>query len=151
CEAEIYELEGSNDAAIDSYNRAIQHGERNFEIYRRVLNLLFARNDLLGATAVLRSMPDPSSATRDLKQQLAKYDRDTGNGQRALSLAHEVVDSGSPNPRDHLWLGTLLAAVGLREQALASLREATNRGPDLPETWITLVFYQKAFDEKDQK
>jgi tetratricopeptide (TPR) repeat protein len=149
-EAEIAELEGNPERAIEAYVRAIDRGEREPRAIRRVVGLLNARRRFAEADRVVQKLLEQAPPSGTLGQLAAEMSLRHQDQQRALELASRAVSSDSKDYRDHLWLGQLYLATGRRAEAGTALRRAVTLAGDAPETWVGYVEYLARTDPKDR-
>lgn len=148
-DAEIEDLSGNTEAAIEKYQRAIRLGETQMVTSRRLVQLLYLRGRFQEAEQVLNAVPanarsgDFGKLATDLQFQLGEADN-------ALQLADSVYDENSTDYIDHLWYGRVLDRAGRSVEAEKALRRAVDLAPEIGATWISLV-RQLAFNgEKDK-
>jgi len=136
--AEVEELAGNTDQAIDNYQRAITLGERNPRVVRQLVEQLYKRQRYAEAEQEIAKL-QRQSPSNDLKRLMVDIVRRQDEG-RAAEQAIEAVSPDSTDFRDHLWLGQVLANSGQRAaQAEKHLRRAVDLAGDKPETWLGLV------------
>jgi tetratricopeptide (TPR) repeat protein len=154
--AEIDDLKGNTDGAIQGYLRAIDKlGQRTPSAIRRVVQLLYERHRYIEADEVIRKFQDQVAGAGDLLRLAADVSLGIGDFDRALDLAQQAAPESSPDYRDQIWLGQVLWALaqeaeaqGRAEEAQArrakaerALRRATDLAGDRPEAWVALVQY----------
>jgi tetratricopeptide (TPR) repeat protein len=141
CQAEIDELEGSAESALENYRRAIELGERGTAVVRRVVQLLYDRQRFTEADELIRKLQEQAPISHELQKLAAEISLRQLDHARARELAQQAV-ADSRDYRDHLWLGQLLWATGRRKEAEAPFRRAVELAPDRPDAWVALVQYQ---------
>jgi tetratricopeptide (TPR) repeat protein len=149
-QGEMDELEGKPDKALDSYLRAIELGERQPEVIRRVAEFLFQRQRYAEADQVLRKLLDESLVSTDLQKLGAEASLRALDRERALKLAKQAVPPESKNYRDHLWLGHLLWSVDHKSDAEVALNKAVELAGTAPDAWIALIQFFTAMGQKKQ-
>lgn len=151
--AEIFDVQGNEDLAIENYLAAIDLGAIGPYTIRRVARLLSKQGRFREASNVFqllegRRMSLSSEAGREMRDVTAI----SGDYQKALELARQVA-ADSDDYRDHVWLGQILRMTGQyakaqgrtdeSDKALAeaeqALRHATNLAPEALETWVALI------------
>jgi tetratricopeptide (TPR) repeat protein len=126
-EAEIQELEGDPELALSNYQLAYELGDHRLGVARRLVELLYERQQFAKADQIIRDLQQATSLSGDfgrLAAQVAMFSQDP---ERALSLAKHMTRDGQDDYRNHLWLGLSLWALGRRDEAEAALREAVRR------------------------
>jgi tetratricopeptide (TPR) repeat protein len=136
---QIHELQGLGDLAASDFRQAIEWGERDLNIVRRVLQLLYERGDYQQADLVLRQLPAHLIISANLQQMAVETSLQIGDGGRAAELARRAIPDDSKNFRDYIWLGQVLWAAEKPREAEAALRNAITLAPDMPDVWIALV------------
>jgi tetratricopeptide (TPR) repeat protein len=145
CEAQINELSGNPSAAIPSYLRALELGERSPQVIDRAVRLLYQRRRFVEADRILRKLPEQTPLSAGLQRLAAELSLRTAAGPqdygRALELARKAVPADSKDYRDHIWLGQLHWAAGRLKEAEGSLRHAVALAEKAPDPWVALVHY----------
>lgn len=154
-EAEIDRMEGNFSAAIDKYQQALELGDRRPAIVRGVVQLLFEQRRFAEASLAVRKLLDQENAL--LSAGLGKLavealltsenpaDRKTDH---ALNMAQSLVSPESKAYQDHLWLGRILWSQDKRVEAEKSLRHACALAETEPDTWVTLIAFLAATNQK---
>ncbi len=146
--AEVDELNGNPERAVEDLLEAVKNGENSPSALRRLAEL----QDRLGRSAqaqeTLKLLPQALLAHPDFSRVAAGVSLHTNNVNRALELARAAVKEDSKDPRDLLWMGQLLAAAGKAAEAEAKLREAVKQGPDDPGAWLELVRFLAAHNAR---
>lgn len=140
-EGEIAEQEKNPDLALEKYQRALEMGERQLPVVRRVVRRLYERHRYAEADQVLRRLQGPNELNGDLGRLAAELSLSARNSTRALELARQAVSPSSRDYRDHIWLGQVQAAAGKSKEAEESFRRALELGEKEPAAWIALVRY----------
>ncbi len=152
-EAELDELEGKPEQAMDHYRRAIKLGERNALVLLKVIQLLFERQHYEEANqvlAMLREMNPRSTEIDRLESEIALRLNDVA---RALAMAEKCVAAKPEGAPEQLWLAQVLqvmatkaddqgqkpAAMNRRDEAIRSARRSITLDPVAPEARLTLV------------
>jgi tetratricopeptide (TPR) repeat protein len=146
--AEIAEMTGNPERAVEELQEAVKNGENSPAALRRLAEL----QDRLGRSAeaetTLKRLPEALLTNPDFSRVAAGVSLHTNNLNRALELARASVKEGSKDPRDLLWMGQLLAAAGKAPEAEGRLREAVKVGPGETAAWLTLVKFLAYRDGK---
>jgi tetratricopeptide (TPR) repeat protein len=153
CQGQINDLEGNEDRAVENYLRAIELGDRQPEVVRRALRLLYDRRRYADAELVIQRLPDQGGQAEGFQRLATEVSLQTGNYNRALELAGKAVRADSDDYRDHVWLGQVLWAAAQRAdvetgrrreaeaRAEAALRRAVELAPAAPDARVALVQY----------
>jgi tetratricopeptide (TPR) repeat protein len=148
---QIDDLQGNEDRAIQNYLEAISHGERQLDVVRRAVELLYKRRRYAEAELVIQRLPEQAPLFGDLQRLAAEVFLRNGNYARALDLAATAVPPDSKDYRDHLWLGQVLWVAAQRanvdpsrrriveERAEQALRHAVELAGDAPDARVALV------------
>jgi tetratricopeptide (TPR) repeat protein len=138
---EIAELAGAADQAIAFYVQALELGNVQPSLARRLVVLLDQqgrRAELDRVTQVLRDQ-GASLGEITLVQALEAIRR--RDFDRGLSLARQVFPESSPSAADHLSLGLIYQAAGRPGEAGKEFRRAVELGRGVPENWLAYVAY----------
>ena len=114
--AEIAELEGNEDLAIENYLRARELGDRQFGIADRLVRLLHKHQRYADAEAIVRKLPEQEPMSADLRRLIAEISLQTGEKERALEAARKAIPD-SKDYRDYIWLGQMLWALNRFDEA----------------------------------
>jgi tetratricopeptide (TPR) repeat protein len=148
-QALICDLRG-DPAALVMYQKAVESGETNADVLRRLMELLSARGRAAEAEAVLQSLDGADAGGPDAQRLAAEVHLRADNPKGATEAAARAVPADSKNPRDHLWLGQLYWAAGEQARAEAPLRRAVELEPSAPDVWLVLLRYLAATDRKEE-
>ncbi len=148
-EARLDELAGNGDKALEGYLRAVDLGDRQPDVFRRAMQLLYERRRYAEADLLLRKLPDQLVAAGGLDRVAAEVllGRDGG---RALELARRAVPESSKDYRDHLWLGQICLAAGQAAAAEKPFRRALELAGDAADPWVVLVQYLVRVGRRDE-
>jgi tetratricopeptide (TPR) repeat protein len=138
-EAEVSELEGNAERALEKYLRAVELGERQPTVIRRAVQLLSERRRYLEAEQLLGRLQEQMPLTGDLQRLASAVSQHTRGRERALELARQAVADEPDDPHHRLWLGQLLWSMRHVEEAEQAFREAVRVADDIPDTWVALV------------
>jgi tetratricopeptide (TPR) repeat protein len=145
--AEIAELERQPEEAINHYQRALDLGQRDRSLARRLLQLLYERQRYTHAEEVLHKLRQHDELTPELQRIATVVALANREPERALAQAQEAVPEAAKDYQDHLWLGQVFLAAGQKARAEQSLRRAVSLAEHLPAPWIALVrFYVQGGD-----
>jgi tetratricopeptide (TPR) repeat protein len=137
-EAEIQELEGNPDRALENYLRTIELGDQNPRVVRRAVQLLYERRRVDTIQQLIAKLPAQSFASVETQRILSRVFVDARNSEQALAAA-KAAAAGSKDYRDHVWLGQVLQAAGQLAEAEAALRRAVQLAEQQPGPWVVLV------------
>lgn len=141
CQGRLAELEGDTRRAIACYQRAVELGEREATMVRRLVLLLYERQRFAEADAVVRALPEGFFPTAEMRRVLTDLALRSDDPARALETA-QAAFKGSRDFRDCLAYAQALAAIPARHgEAEPILRRATELAPGEPETWVALIRY----------
>jgi tetratricopeptide (TPR) repeat protein len=144
--AQLDEIEGLTDAALENYREAIDRGDRQEVVIRRAIDLLRDRKQDDVAVAVLDKLatevrlPDDLERYRAIRRMIAELEAGgLPAGERAT--IDRIAPASSDDPRLQMLRGELLAAIRADADALAAFRRAVEvrDGYKMPETWAALV------------
>ena len=134
--AEIDDLRGNPESALDQYLRAIDLGDRNVGTIGRAVAILYKRGRFTQADQVLHKLQEGQERmplSPDLQHLAVDVSMRVHNYERALSLALKTIPEDSTKYADQIWLGQILWGrspagrhrwAGRRGQAAASRRRA---------------------------
>ncbi|MFI5457357.1 MAG: tetratricopeptide repeat protein [Isosphaerales bacterium] len=140
-QAEIAEFDSRHDDAIASYQRAIDLGNSQPAIVRRLAGLLSDRNRFDDIDRLVASLRDRGIPAADLTIATAFNAIRNKDYERGLALARQVIPARSTRYTDHLNLGRMLWSSGNEEEAGKEFRQALDLAPSVPETWRSWVAY----------
>ncbi|MCS7239290.1 MAG: tetratricopeptide repeat protein [Thermoguttaceae bacterium] len=154
--AEIAERQNDPEQALGYYQRAFDLGEDNPRVIRRLLQLLYERQRYTEADRVLRRLEELRAPfTGELVRLASEISLRLQEFDRALELARQSA-AASNDYQDRVWLGQVLAILGLRAraegrtaQADAMIADAEREhrialqlNPQAVDAWVALVrFY----------
>ena len=140
-QAEIDELDGDPEGAIQDYLRAVlELGERSPQAIRQAVQLLYDRNRYTQAALVFQKLrEDRTPISGELLQLDAEISMRTQDVGRALELAEKTASERSDDYRELLWLGQVRAAAGRPAEPV--FRRAVALAGDKPLAWLALVGY----------
>ena len=138
--AQINELVGDEESAIENYLAAVDLGERRSNLISHVVQLLYKHQRFTQADQVIRRLQaqqqEPFSS--DLVRLAANVSMRLEDYGRAIDLARQAAGK-SQNYQDHIWHGQVLAMAGQRKEAEASFRRAVELKPDAVDPRISLI------------
>ncbi len=149
--AQIDDLEGNVDTALDSYHRAIEMGEQSPQAVYRTVQLLIARRRIDEAKQILDRMQERVNASADLSRlatEVSWLNQDPR--ERTLELANQDAVKKSKDFRDQLFRAQVLWSVEKPQEAEAAFRQAVALDPTAPEAWVALVVFLTRTDQKQK-
>ncbi|MGP0065145.1 MAG: tetratricopeptide repeat protein [Isosphaeraceae bacterium] len=148
--AEIAELEGKTDEAIKQYFRAIELGNTQPALARRLVGLLNQNSQFDQIDRVVKILSDRGVAAADLTISTALNAIRQKDYDRGIAMARRVFSESSTHFFDHLFLGQFYMAAHRPLDAGKELRRAVELGPAVPITWVTYVQYLVLEKQADQ-
>jgi tetratricopeptide (TPR) repeat protein len=138
--AQLDKIEGLHDAELQHYREALDKGDRQEFVIRRVVELYREQKKDEHATAVLNSLsaeinlPDDLERFRTIKNLMA---RDIPKDQKPT--IERIAPLESNDYRTVLLRGALMAAIREDADAETAFRKAVAIGDHVPDTWAALV------------
>jgi tetratricopeptide (TPR) repeat protein len=129
------------ESVTNSFIEAINLGERNSEVVRRVVKLLFDQGKANEALALFNRIPVESQLAGDLGRRAAQVAIDHQDFQRAEEIARKTVAANPGSLKDRLGLVQILRACGHQPEAEQELKAFVALGKDDPDRWIALVWW----------
>jgi tetratricopeptide (TPR) repeat protein len=147
---EIAELAGSPEQAIEYYLRAVELGEVQPSLIRRLVALLNERNRYDDIDHVAQVVRGRGAALNEITiaralDAIRKRDFDRG-----IKLARQVFAESSASSADHLSLGRIYMAAERSSEADKEFRRAVELGPGVPEAWLAYVQYLMQAERSDE-
>jgi tetratricopeptide (TPR) repeat protein len=137
----ILDLQRNPDAALARYQRAVDGGEANPDVVRRLAELLFAKGQVAQAEAAFKKLP-PGYADRPEFARLVANLTARADPKKALVAAERAVPADSKDLAGHLWVAQIALAAKDLAAAEAAVRRAVDLRPEVPATWLTLIGVQ---------
>ena len=149
-DAQIAELRHRPDEALAGFLRAVELGNGQPPVIRRLTGLLYQRNQFDEIDRVTQLLRERGIAPEELTivnaiNAIRKQDFDQG-----IALARQVFPETSTNPSDHLTLGRFYVSAGRSDAAGKEFRRAVELGPGVPDSWLTYVQYLVQAKQIDQ-
>ena len=148
--AEIAELEGQTDEAIKNYTQAIELGNTQPALARRLVGLLNQGETVRPDRSRDQNPFRPGLSAGDLMISTALNAIRQQDYDRGIALARQVFSERSTNFSDHLFLGQFYLAAHRPREAGKELRRAVELGPGVPITWVSYVQYLVLEKQIDQ-
>jgi tetratricopeptide (TPR) repeat protein len=142
---QLDELAGEYNAAAENYRKAIDIGDRQEFVIRRVTEIYLQKLDppreeealkVLNLVAPDVRLPPNLEQFRVVKNLIAQEIPDT-----ARPEIDRVAPANADSERVQLLRGSLLAAIGHNADAEAAFRKALAKNDQIPETWTALVVH----------
>ncbi|MGA7499844.1 MAG: tetratricopeptide repeat protein [Isosphaeraceae bacterium] len=140
-QAEIAELEGRDDDVVAAYRRAIDLGNSQPAIVRRLIGVLSDQKRFDDIDRLVTNLRDRGIAAEDLAIATAFNAIRKKDYERGFALARSVIPASSTRYGDHLALGRILMTSRKVEEAGKEFRQAVKLAPSVPETWRSWVEY----------
>jgi tetratricopeptide (TPR) repeat protein len=138
--AEVEELAGNPEEAINLLKRAIEQGERGQETVQRLVVLLYQRGRYVEAKEELLRLQRGPAQSPQMRLVQAGLEMHTGGSPlKDLEALTRDVSEEARDPRYLAALAEILGAAGQADKAEAKLTEATERAPKDPEAWVARV------------
>jgi len=148
--AQIAELEGQTDEATKNYTRAIELGNNQPNLARRLVGLLNQGNQFDQIDRVVKILSDRGLSAGDLMLATALNAIRQQDYDRGIALARQVFSESSTRFFDHLFLAQFHLAAHQSREAGKELRRAVELGPGVPITWVSYVQYLVLEKQIDQ-
>ena len=132
---------GTPDQAVEHYLRAVELGNAQPSLARRLVGLLNERNRFSDIDHVAQVLRERGVALDEITlikavEAIRKQDFDQG-----IALARQIFSENSTNASDHLTLGRFHASAGQNDAAAREFQQAVELGPGVPDAWLTYVQY----------
>ena len=136
---ELADLAGSPDQAVEHYLQAVDLGNAQPPLARRLVALLNERNRISDIDRVAKLLGERGVALNEITlikavEALRRQDFD-----QAIALARQVYSENSTNPTDHLALGRFYASAKQSDAAAKEFQRAVELGPGVPDVWLAYV------------
>jgi tetratricopeptide (TPR) repeat protein len=148
-EAQIEDLDGQPDKALPKYRAVIDKGGANVQAVWRAMEILNSQQRFREASALRAKLPRGPFAAK-LEQVAALASLQANENAEALTRAEQAAAQDPRDFRTHLLLGQIYWRMGQRARALSSLARARDLSERAPETWVALIGFLAATNEKEQ-
>lgn len=146
--AQIEEVRGNSDRAINYYVQAREKGDRNPLVVRHLVQAYRKQKRFEEANRELQNLTTEQLLQGQLAHLAANVYLENARPDQAVQLALGTVKNDSRDYRDHLWLGQLLARSGQRlDVAEARLRQAVQLAPEEADPYLSLIALLKQQDQ----
>jgi tetratricopeptide (TPR) repeat protein len=148
--ADLNDLIGNVDVAIQSYQRALELGDSDPRVVQRLAQLLFQRGKYEEADRVIKKLESGSPLSPQLTGLASAISLRTHDLDRAIALARQAVASDPAEPTARLWLASVLSAAGKSDEAISEIRQAVQAPASPAEAWMMLVGELAKTQKKDE-
>lgn len=150
--AEIELLDGNDDLAMESFERAEKLGRPSPAAILHHVRLLLNRGEFASAKRLVEQLPQ-ATLEGDLAQAYAEILLNTGDMEEALVIGRKYVEAAPDDADRQLKYGQFLArcanssqADEAKKQALMNeagraLQRAAELGPQSPDAWLAVITY----------
>jgi tetratricopeptide (TPR) repeat protein len=139
--AQIAELQDDLDKAASSLLRAVELGNGHPPVIRRLVGLLYQRNQFDEIDRVSQSLRDRGISLDELTIVNAINAIRKRDFNRGIALARQASPESSSNFADHLFLGRAYFAADRLDDAGKEFQRAVELGRGAPEAWLTYIQY----------
>jgi len=148
--AQLLEVEGRSDEAINAYCEAIRHGAVGFGPYERLIDLLSCAGRNAEAESYLDALREQSFAPEGTDALKAQLMARRGDRDKALEIIRREAKQHPQNAAIQLSLGQMLLATGQSTEAVAAFQRAVEIAPDnlLPIRALALCHIETKEPEK---
>lgn len=137
--AEVEQLQGNVDGAIDNYQRSLRFSRvRQGTVARRLVTLLYASRRFAEANEALKYLSD-AEIPDEMRQMVEDAKIRSGDSEAALKMAREDIQEHPDSPTGYIRYGQILDSLGHNDEAEQAYRKATEVGPELALSWDLLV------------
>ena len=120
----VHEVQSKTDSANGNYMDAVELGERDPQIIRQTLRLLFNKQRYYDADRLLRELQRQQlPLSPDMTRVSAELAIHQGDFQRALAIARKAA-AGTKDYQDDLWLGQILSVIGRQAKTAGQAKSA---------------------------
>ncbi len=148
--AQIAELQNRPEQALTGYMEAVKLGNAQPAVIRRLVGLLYERNQFDEIHQVARLLRDRGIALPELTVVEAINALRNGDYKQGIALVRQVFSDNSTSFSDQLTLGRFYYAAGHRDEAGKRFKRAVELAPRLPETWLIHIQYLVQTKHLDQ-
>lgn len=149
-DGQIHELEGKQDDAIALYQKAIENDSSDFNIYRRLIRLLHARERDEDAAQVIDKLPEQVKKSPQFRSLVAENLLARNRAPEAIELFSDRYDEESENWRDHAFMGQMMVQAGDMQRAEEAFRRAVEVESGTSATWIPLIQHYTRIGKMDE-
>lgn len=140
--AEADEILGNLDQAVSHYRKAMELGQRDNDITRKLVLLLTQTHRFDEAEKEIARLQKEAPLSEDVQRLAIVISVQRDDYSKAEQLLRKGMAGKTKDWRDHLWLGQVLAGDSRPEEAEKELRAALSLAGDQPEPYVALVRLQ---------
>jgi tetratricopeptide (TPR) repeat protein len=148
--AEIEELRGNVDRALNHYRQALSRGERNPRAVRQYGQLLLKCKRWDEVDELARRFDAAGDVSAELRRMAAFASVRAGNLDHARVLVEPAAGADAKDFRDVLWYGQVLARSGKYADAERAFKRAAQMAGEEPDPWVALARFHGARGQKDR-
>ena len=148
--AQLAELQNRPDQALTGYLEAVKLGNAQPAVTRRLVVLLYERNQLDEIDRLAQLLRDRGIELPELTVVEALNALRKGNYNQGIALVRQVCSDNSTSFSDQLTLGRFYYAAGRTDEAGKRFKRAMELAPGLPETWLSYIQYLVQTKHLDQ-
>lgn len=138
--AQILSAQGKADAAITSFQEAIDLGERQATVITQAIDLLVQRERWVEVDRLIRKLEAQNTPFSDSLLLIASdVSMRLQDSDRSLKLVHELKKKGLKSIADRIFVSRILFRLKQSQEAEDILREAVQANEAAPEGWIALI------------
>src|SRR6202023_2133482 len=125
--AALADLENDPKEALRRFAQAFDLGDRDPDALRRAIQLMYDHQQYDDADKLLKDLEKKGKLPAELLTMQAALQSQHGQHDLAIANAQKVIDEGSKQAQDYIWLGQILFAGGSKhyERAEKAFRQAT--------------------------
>jgi tetratricopeptide (TPR) repeat protein len=130
---------GNRERAIDAYGNAIRLGEKQTEVFERLIALLYSERRFAEAEEYLAQLQEQVPLSASLSGVEILLEKQAGQLDRALQTARRGAEGRPNDPTAQVWLGSMLFAKGKVKDAERAFRKAVEIAPTDVRTHFALL------------
>lgn len=140
-QGELDEITGDRSKAIRDYQTAVNLGETEPAVVRRLVSLLYGTRRFDEADRVVKALRMKSAVPEDLQRMADRIATRSEPIDAVIASAKAAVASGSKDVADYLWLASALRVAGRNSEVEPVLRQALSLDGGNAGAWTALVTY----------
>jgi tetratricopeptide (TPR) repeat protein len=145
---DIAERQGAADEAIMFYERAIDLGDHNPLMLRKLVAMLLERGRRPDAERMLAKVPNASQLLGSRLESVMNFSQ--GNIEDALKLAQEAIAEEGESYAMQMWLGGMMKTAGKNDEAEKAFRRAVELAPDVATPYLALARFYTETAHKEE-
>jgi len=135
-QAKVADMLGRREVAIQKFRQAVDHGERQPEVFIRLADLYLLAKNNEGLQHLISTYPQASTILADRSQQLVAVLISTGDFAKAVEIARRAVPSNSTDVTKMFWLSGVLNSCGQHREAEELLKKTLVLDPRNADIWL---------------